>query len=152
MRQSILNPALILFLLLASSFSNAEIHKWVDENGKTHFGDRPPAGANSSVIEVKINTYESPNIEALRDAIGIKDRVNHDVIMYSAEWCGVCKKAKRYFTNKKIPFKEKDIDKSQQARKEFDSLGGKGVPVILVGDTRLNGFSKEKFESIYNQE
>ena len=32
----------------------AEIYKWVDENGKVHFGDRPPANAEGSQeIEVK---------------------------------------------------------------------------------------------------
>ena len=39
-------------LLTAPVFAGG-IHKWVDENGKTHFGDRPPADARQSQ-EVKI--------------------------------------------------------------------------------------------------
>lgn len=32
-----------LTLALTSTFANAEIYRWVDENGKTHYGDKIPA-------------------------------------------------------------------------------------------------------------
>ena len=69
--------------------------------------------------------------------------------MYSTTWCGVCKKAKRYFKSKKIPFTEYDIEKSEQAAREFKKLRGRGVPVILVGDSRMNGFSVKNFDRLY---
>ena len=31
-----------IVLILVSSGVTAEIYKWVDENGKTHYGDKPP--------------------------------------------------------------------------------------------------------------
>ena len=33
--------------------ANAGVYKWVDANGQTHFGDRPPAQAASSEVTVK---------------------------------------------------------------------------------------------------
>ena len=132
----------LLFLMGAS----AEILKWTDSDGNVHFGDRPPADAVTSVVKVKINTYESPNVEAMQDVLNPKDKV----VMYSAEWCGVCKKAKKYFKANNIPYKDYDIDKSSKGKKDFKKLGAKGVPVILVGKKRLNGFSAGSFESIYN--
>jgi glutaredoxin len=69
--------------------------------------------------------------------------------MYSAEWCGVCKRAKSYFQENAIAFNEKDIDKSGAARREFAELGGRGVPLILVGKRKLSGFSAASFEKIY---
>ncbi|MFT5446789.1 MAG: hypothetical protein ACI9DC_001964 [Gammaproteobacteria bacterium] len=40
---------LFLALLFLGGLANAaEIHKWVDRNGKTHFGDRPPADGTPS--------------------------------------------------------------------------------------------------------
>lgn len=41
---------LILILLLAFSFPvSAQVYKWTDENGVTHFGSQPPPGQNESV-------------------------------------------------------------------------------------------------------
>ena len=137
---------LLISTLLFSMGASAEILKWTDSNGKVHFGDKPPADAVTSVVKVKINTYESPNIEAMQDVLNPKDKV----VMYSAEWCGVCKKAKKYFKANNIPYKDYDIDKSSKGKKDFKKLGAKGVPVILVGKKRLNGFSARSFESIYN--
>jgi len=136
---------LITTLIFTISVS-AEILKWTDSDGRVHFGDKPPPGAETSIVEVRINTYESPNIEALQEILNPKDKV----VMYSAEWCGVCKKAKKYFRANNIPFKDYDIDKSSKGKKDYKKLGAKGVPVILVGKKRLNGFSAATFESIYN--
>jgi hypothetical protein len=46
-------------------------------------------------------------------------------------------------------FSEYDVDKSSKGKRDFKKLGGKGVPVILVGKQRMNGFSAGKFEKIY---
>jgi len=137
---------LIISILLFSISASAEILKWTDSEGKIHFGDRPPAGAETSVVEVRINTYESPNIEAMQEILNPKDKV----VIYSAAWCGVCKKAKKYFKANNIQYKDYDIDKSSKGKRDYKKLGAKGVPVILVGDKRLNGFSAGSFESIYN--
>lgn len=69
--------------------------------------------------------------------------------MYSAAWCGVCKKAKRYFAEQGIDYEEIDVEKSSQGKAAFKKLGGKGVPIILVGDRRMNGFSEAGFEKLY---
>jgi len=69
--------------------------------------------------------------------------------MYSASWCTVCKKAKKYFRERGISYTEYDIEKSAKGRREYDKLGARGVPVILVGNKRLNGFTEEAFNKIY---
>ena len=45
--------ALLLSLSLLPLFASAGVYKWVDANGQTHFGDRPPAQAASSEVTVK---------------------------------------------------------------------------------------------------
>ena len=72
--------------------------------------------------------------------------------MYGAEWCGVCKKAKRYFNANNIPFTEYDIDKSKKGRREYEKLGGGGVPLILVGTQRMSGFSASSFQRLYQKQ
>jgi hypothetical protein len=49
---------LVLFInLFASSPALAGIYRWVDENGKTQFSDRPVRGQNAN--EVEVNTLKN---------------------------------------------------------------------------------------------
>jgi len=123
-----------------------EIYKWVDENGKVHFGDRKPeALVKVQEIDIKvINSIESVSYDNSAIDIGKK------VIIYTTSWCGYCEKAKKYFKNKGIRYTEMNIEKSRIAKMQFEKLGGKGVPVILVGDKRMSGFSQAGFERIYS--
>ena len=63
------------------------------------------------------------------------------VVLYSTTWCGYCKKARDYFLDQGIAFSEYDVEKSTRGRRDYARLGGKSVPIILVGKTRINGFS-----------
>ncbi len=140
----------LLSLLIPSLVHATEIHKWRDADGKVHFGDKPPAEANAEKITVKPNVYASPSIEGL-SAIFSEDKKSYSnkVVMYATSWCGYCKKARRYFAAHRIPFKEFDVENSSKGKRDYKKLGAKGVPVILVGKKRLNGFSAAAFESIY---
>ena len=71
------------------------------------------------------------------------------VVMYSAEWCGICKQARRHFQKEGIPFKEWDVEKSSKGRNDFRALRGRAVPIILVDGKRINGFSKKQFDRAY---
>lgn len=140
----------LLITLCCSTLLQAGIYKWVDENGKVHFGDRPPESEQAEQVTVRINTYQSPEIST-EIFSGAKKAVakNKKVVMYGTEWCGVCKKAKRYFKERGIRYVEYDVEKSARGKRDYKKLNGKGVPIILVGDKRLNGFSSGSFEKIY---
>ncbi len=135
--------ALIATLPLICS---AEIYKWTDENGRVHFGDNPKDKDQAEQLSLKINSYESASYESFTPAQGTASR---RVVMYSAVWCGYCKQARQYFQRNGISFVEHDIEKNQNARRAYDAIGGNGVPVILVGNKRLNGFTVADFQSIY---
>jgi glutaredoxin len=69
--------------------------------------------------------------------------------MYATAWCPYCAKARAYFKRTNTAFVEHDIEKSADAHAEFKRLGGRGVPLILVGNEKLRGFSELAFESAY---
>lgn len=135
--------------LLSTSVVAGDIHKWKDENGNTHFGDKPPPSVETEQIIVKPNVYVSPSIERNESSVEGSGR---EIVMYSAEWCGYCKKARNYFTANNIRFKEYDVEKSRKGQRDYKTLKAKGVPVILIGNKRLNGFSESSFNSIYGQD
>ncbi len=144
--------ALVIMLSFPMSQAHGEIYHWKDKDGNVHFGDRPPPEARTKKVEIKVNTYESVEVHSNPDMFYKREDAKQGanrVVMYSAEWCGVCKRAKSYFKKKKIPFQELDIDKSEKARKGFEKLEGRGVPIILVGNKRMNGFSPKRFEEMY---
>ena len=138
---------LALSLLLVTPVSWGEVYKWVDANGKIYFSDKKPHSTSAEQLKLKINTYTNVTF----------DRSIYDtdpgskVVMYSTDWCGYCKKARKYFRKNNIPFKEYDIEKNSEAVKRYKKMGATGVPVILVGSKRMNGFSEQGFDRIYRK-
>ncbi len=66
----------------------------------------------------------------------------------STTWCGVCKKAETYLSQKAVAFREYDVERREAGRRKYKRLNGKGVPIILVGDQRMDGFNGPKLEAI----
>jgi len=131
--------------LLCVQVASAEVYKWVDEQGQVHYTDQPEGITDgASPIDLPVNTYTAPQIwDSAYTSSG--------VVMYSASWCAVCRKARKYFRQRGIAFTEYDIERSAKGRREYNKLGARGVPVILVGDKRLNGFTEKAFNKLYNK-
>ena len=70
------------------------------------------------------------------------------VTMFATSWCPYCRKAREYFAANNIPYVELDVEKSEEAKQRYRVLGGKGVPVILVGEQRLNGYSEQRLAQL----
>jgi glutaredoxin len=71
-----------------------------------------------------------------------------EVKMYATSWCPYCAKARAYFARRGIAYVEVDIEKSREGRAEYDRLGVRGIPVILVGPQRMNGFSEARLSRL----
>lgn len=130
-------------LFIATTCFGGEIYKWIDDQGKLHFGDKKPQQKSTEEVKLKINTYTSVSYNEASFDSG--DRV----VIYTTPGCTYCKKAKQYFSSHNIAYTEYDISRDINARKRFRDMGGRGVPVILVGKKRMNGFSVAGFERIY---
>ena len=65
------------------------------------------------------------------------------IIIYSTEWCVPCKNAKKLLDDKKVTYKEIDIEQNEITRDDlFDITGGRTVPQILINDTVIGGYSE----------
>ena len=71
-----------------------------------------------------------------------------EVKMYATSWCPYCAKARAYFARRGIAYVEVDIEKSREGRAEYDRLGARGIPVILVGAQRMTGFSEARLSQL----
>ncbi len=69
------------------------------------------------------------------------------VLLFSTSTCSWCRKAKRYFKERRVPFKEVNIERDPGAAREIVSKTGQmGVPVIKIGNKWIVGFDKEKID------
>ena len=136
--------------------ASAQVYKWTDSSGKTHYGDRPPDDVKKQEVAIRVPSYNGP-VEVVDwsailrrkpPASAAPSRSNAGITMYSTDWCGHCRNARNYFSARQIAFKEIDVEKSDSGRKEYEALGGNGVPIIVVGDQVMRGFSAQRFESL----
>ena len=63
-------------------------------------------------------------------------------VLYATEWCGYCARTRRLFEARGIPYREFDIEKSQEGNAQYLALGGNGVPVIVIGKQVIHGYDE----------
>ena len=134
---------IVLTIIVPSAY--ADIFRYVDENGRVVYSsERPISGPAAKKVTIRDNSVSSG---LANTGVAAKD-----VVIYTASWCGICKTAKAYFNEQGIDFEEFDIDRNPRGKRDFARLGGRAVPVILVGDQRMNGFDAARFQVLYQAE
>ena len=69
------------------------------------------------------------------------------VVLFSTPSCSWCRRAKRYFRENRVSFKEVNVEKDADAARDIvRKTGQTGVPVIKVGNCWIAGFDKGKIE------
>lgn len=168
----IVQIAMVLWLGLACCGpSLADMFIWVDANGVKHFGDAPPQElADENSLEVRRayrRQLEARKEEAVSSVVnqrndffsggGRSENMARPaeaarVVMFSTPSCGYCVKAKNYFRQKGVAFEELNINASEDARRRFQDLGGRGVPLILIGERKINGFDQQAIQAALSKE
>jgi len=135
----------IASLTLACTAQAGEIYKWIDADGRAHFTDLPPDRSRAKLLNPQVNTYEGPaTVWTAKAPDWVAKRGK--VTLYGTSWCGVCKEARSWLQEHDIAYQALDIEASPASYKEYKELEGHGVPLIMVGEQRMNGFSAEKME------
>lgn len=88
-------------------------------------------------------------INAGRERYRQEQAEKRKVVMFATSWCSYCRMARTYFKNHGIDYTEYDIEKNRAARLEYERLNGRGVPLIVVGEQLMRGFSADRFNSMY---
>lgn len=79
------------------------------------------------------------------------------VVLYTAPWCGFCKRAAAHLRSRGIPFVERDIDSDRPAAVELSQklrragLSGGGVPVLDIAGTIVIGFNRERIDRLLDK-
>ena len=160
---------IILIPVFALGICSAEIYKWVDENGVTHFSDSPtediPAPDTAETDEIQ--TAEpvpavAPPVpaETRKGALGpdffnVLNEIQEEEVaadtpsveIYETSWCVYCKKAKNFFRSKGIDFVTYDIEKDRQAAQRMRSFTNRmAVPFVVINGQGIAGYSVAAYE------
>lgn len=148
---------IFIVILFCSSFCFAELYYWTDNNGVRHFSNTKPdtEAENLETIKEYVDTRKEETGGTIKQkTISIKSpaeqkvgreenyKQNQEVVMYSTQTCGYCRKAKSFFKKYNIKYTEYDVDSSKQAHQKYKALNGDGVPLIYIGNHRISGFDE----------
>lgn len=99
-------------------------------------------------LERAITSVDTPTTSKRQD-VAANTSGEGVVTFYSRQYCSYCNKARAYFDKNGIPYRELDVERDSEARAQFQQYNVRGVPLILVGDQQLNGWSESQFKRLY---
>lgn len=139
------------------------IYRWTDQQGVTHFVDeeeRVPEGhrAGAKVHSLPLLTVYHGQFSRLRRSAGgvapaeprpSAPGAGARAVVYSAEWCGACRKTKAWLRQRGVAVEERDIDKDPRALAELVAIAGKdpAIPVTVIGGKAVGGFDPAELGS-----
>lgn len=62
------------------------------------------------------------------------------VVLFSTSTCPYCQKTRALLAEEHVDYQDFVVDRSADAERRFEALGGGGVPQLFVGDRRITGF------------
>jgi glutaredoxin len=127
-----------------------EQYKFIDERGQVQLAARLediPERQRSTASRL-----DSPAQQARPGARTDDTRAisNADVTIFTTPSCGYCRAAIAHFEKIGIDYVNRDVQADDEARDEYLELtGGRpGVPVIVVGDAWIQGWSRPEFDRL----
>ena len=108
-------------------------------------------GVWKHMSDTSSKTSSKPHITQAANAAGSPVDASKQVArvdIYTTPYCGYCKQAKEYMDGEGIPYKEFDVENNTENRKQFQALGGRGVPLILVGEEVMHGYNQNELRNM----
>jgi len=78
----------------------------------------------------------------------------HRVVLYGTPWCGWCARARRYLTDRNVPFEDVDVEANAEGARRLSQLARRvglrpgSVPVLEVDGVVVAGFNKQRLDSL----
>lgn len=148
-------PILLLLCALTPPIAQAQtLYKIVTPDGRVVYTDRPPTEGRL----VKTLTPDAAPATALPPAAAEQlsklqslrtAAPTSGVVLYSAAWCGYCTKAKAWLAGKGISYREIDIDTPDGLASYAQAGGRRGVPLLVAGGQRVQGYSPAAYEQLF---
>jgi glutaredoxin len=153
----------ILALGLSAAAHAATLYKSIGPDGEVVYSDRPPA---SGKVDKTFEFSNLPSTPLPESVVKYRDELRKSMekrlaesavprgrqpVIFTAKWCGYCRQALAYLAEKKISYTEHDIDTPGGMRAFAETGAGRGVPLLLVGEQKLQGYSRPAYETVFSR-
>lgn len=142
-----------LFLFLLPNQLAAEVYRYVDHQGVTHYTTDPSSipdqyrkGSEEPHTLPRINKADLNLPEPVYSA----RRSQKKVVLLVTKTCPYCTMAEEFLKSHDVDFRKYDVQRSSTGKRLHREAGGGGVPVVFVGDTTVRGFSPNRMKSLLN--
>lgn len=70
------------------------------------------------------------------------------VVLYATNSCSYCAKTREFFHTNNIMYYEYDIERDSQGKAQFNQLGQRGVPVVLINGKLVAGYNPKRMSEL----
>ena len=150
--------AAMVLAIAATSPQAQTVYKSIGPDGNIIYSDHPPANAKVERTFTFVELPSTPvpdlppppkNSPAQKSAHVVQAALPiGGVVMYSATWCGYCRRAKTYLAKNHIAYTNVDID-TLDGRAAFMQAGKGGVPLLQSGNRKIRGFTPEGYDAFF---
>lgn len=72
-----------------------------------------------------------------------------EIVLYATSWCGYCAKTRELLQGDGIAYREVDIEKDAVGRRQYDAIGGRGIPVLDMRGQIIQGYNPTAIRAAY---
>lgn len=131
------------------------VYQWVDERGSVHFAgslDEVPEDWRGRAGQIELDpaalspsaggaAHPGGSRAATRTVADVPSRPVHEVTIYTAPWCGWCRKTMTFLDERGVDYVNKDIEADPTYAAELqEKSGGTAVPFVEIDDQTIPGY------------
>lgn len=136
-----------MLTLCFATAAQAQYYRWVDEQGKVHYGDRlpPSVAGKAQAMRHGAPVADKQLPFAVREAM-----VTFPVTLHVSADCGSgCADGRDYLKMRGVPFTEKNVATSEEVDALKKLAGGEAVvPLLSVGSKTAKGWLKGDWQRL----
>jgi glutaredoxin len=144
-------PAFLLLALLCLGTAGAQVYKWKDGKGVTHYSDQPPPPTTPARTRVEVKSFNGGGggVELPPELAGAaRDR---PVTLYTTGQCEGCVNARAMLRARGIPFREKTVNTAEDQAALKQAGGNNQLPFLLVGRGKLAGYEQSAWDALLTE-
>jgi glutaredoxin len=130
-------------------------YQWTDERGSVHFArsleEVPPAWRETAGrVDVDLSAYTKTRAapEGARPQAPAYATAR-DVTVYTAPWCGWCRKTLAFLDQRGVDYVNKDIERNERWADElYEKSGGRSIPFVEIDGTQIRGYSPHEMAAL----
>jgi glutaredoxin len=130
---------------------------WRDRVGYLEL-DSPPPLSPSDAKRVRDDRYARSNprpsgggATSASSTWGMGGGDEPEVLLYYADWCGYCKKARRHLDGKDVEYELLDVDRPAIKEELVQKTGQRGIPVIEINGRVMKGYNAQRLDEMLDE-